>query len=242
MRFENLTWTEFGEIRKSIKTVIIPWGAFEAHGTHLPLSTDTIIADYIAELIAEKIKALKLPAIPVGYSFQVSNFPGTLSFTEDTLRQMAFELAESLASQGIQTLIFLSGHGGNVAPLEEIAEKIQEDLQLRVLVIFPYDINDALLGKFNVIRTSKSINSVYHAEEIETSLMLAIAPHLVQMSKAKIEYPQLSREHFEYKKKAGEASKYCIFGDPTVATKEKGVQFLQAILEEILKLLEPCNF
>ncbi|HUX99448.1 MAG TPA: creatininase family protein [Candidatus Deferrimicrobium sp.] len=238
MKFDNLTWTEFEHLAQSMKTVIVPWGALEAHGPHLPLSTDTIIADHIAELIAEKINALKIPPIPIGYSFHVSNFPGTLSLTEETLKQMAFELAGSLSSQGIQTLIFLSGHGGNVAPLEEIAEKIQEELPLSVLVIFPYSLDDALIEKFNTIRTSDSLYSVYHAEEIETSLMLAISPHLVQMNKAKIEYPQLTKDHFEYKKKAGEASRYCIFGDPTVATKEKGVQFLQAILEEILKFLE----
>ena len=58
MKAENLTWPEFAELSKTMTSVIIPWGSMEAHGTHLPLSTDTIVANYLAKLIAEKIDAL----------------------------------------------------------------------------------------------------------------------------------------------------------------------------------------
>ena len=237
MKITNFTWAEFKELNKSVDTAIIPWGALEAHGTHLPLSTDTIIAEHIATLIAGKINAFLLPPIPIGYSFHASNFPGTLSFTEHTLQQIAFDLAKSL-SNNIQNIIFISGHGGNVEPLEEIAVKIRDELELDVLVIYLYFTDDELIKKFNKIKTSESIYDIFHAEEIETSLMLAISPHLVNMKEAKIEYPEVKKEHLRYEKNLGDLTNYCVFGDPTVANVAKGNQFLEIIVEEILKIIK----
>ena len=238
MKFENLTWVKFKELSESIKTVIIPWGALEAHGTHLPLSTDTIIANHIAKLISEKVNAFLLPPIPIGYSFHASNFPGTLSFTEETLQQMAFDIAKNLHSYNIQTIIFISGHGGNVEPLEEIAEKIRDKFKIDVLVIFLYSTSDELLEKIENIRTAKSVSNIIHAEEIETSLMLVISPKLVHMEDAKIEYPKVSNEHFRYEKKLGDLTKYCVFGDPTVASIEKGNQLIEIIVDDVLKMIK----
>ncbi|NVM30388.1 MAG: creatininase family protein [Candidatus Helarchaeota archaeon] len=237
MKAENLTWPEFKELSKTMKTVIIPWGSMEAHGTHLPLSTDTIVANHIAELIAEKINALILPAIPIGYCFHAANFPGTLSFTESTLQQMAYELAESLYMHGVRSIVFITGHGDQVGFLEKISERMRDVLKIKVSVLYPFFTDEERVKKFNEIKTSESIYDIFHAEELETSLMLAISPDLVQMEDAKVEYPLISEEDLTSDFPLGDLTDYCVFGDPTVATAEKGRKFLTIMVEELLKIL-----
>ena len=236
--FETMTWIEFKGVREEVKVAIVPWGAIEAHGVHLPLATDTIIVDHIAKLVAEEINALKLPAIPIGYSYHASNFPGTISFTEETLKHIAWDIARSLEAHQIQKIIFLAGHGGNVTPLEEIAERIRKELKIAILVIFLYYTEDHLIEQFNQVKTSRSIEDIFHAEELETSIMLAISPELVNMKEAKVEYPEISEEYLRYEKKLGDLTEYCVFGDPSVATAEKGKQFIGIILKEILRIVK----
>lgn len=238
MKYEHLTWVEFKELIQSIKTIIIPWGSLEAHGTHLPLATDTIIANYFAELIAEKINAMVLPAIPIGYCFHAATFPGTLSLTISTLKRVACEMVEGLHSQGIQTVLFLSGHGDQVDLLEEVSEELQQNLNMKVAVLYPFFTESEIVKRFNEIKTSKSLYDIFHAEELETSLMLAISPHLVQFSEAKMEYPEISKNQFESGEGLGILSKYCVFGDPTVATAEKGKKFIAIMLEELGRILQ----
>lgn len=233
---EAMSWTEFKRNSEQIKTVIIPWGAVEAHGAHLPLSTDTILAYNIGKKIADKLGVFLLPPIPVGYSFHAANFPGTISFSPETIQNMAFEIAESLRKHGIQNIIFLSGHGGNVEPLEIIAEEIKEKLKINVVVLFLYYTGDSLIEKFKQITTSESVSDIFHAEELETSLMLAVAPDLVQMREAIAEYPKVTEEYLGYEKKLGDLTKYCVFGDPTVATVAKGNKIIDIMVDEILTI------
>ncbi len=234
---EDLTWVEFEQLNKKCKTVIIPWGSIEAHGTHLPLSTDSIFATHISEMVAKKIDALILPTIPIGYCFHASSFPGTITITEKTVERLAFEVAASLQSQGVENLIYITGHGGNLGPLERSAHKIKKKLNVKVIVICPFYIDEAQIEEFDEIKTSDSVQDIYHAEELETSLILAIAPHLVKMDEAKVEYPEIPADFLGYKNKLGDLTKYCVFGDPTVASSEKGMQFLDLMFGQVLKKL-----
>jgi creatinine amidohydrolase len=178
-----------------------------------------------------------LPTLPIGYCFHASSFPGTITITEKAVEQLAFDIAASLQSQGVENLIYITGHGGNLGPLERSAHKIKKKLKVKVLVICPFYIDEAQIEEFDEIKTSDSVHDIYHAEELETSLILAIAPHLVKIDEAKIEYPEVPVEYLGYKKKLGDLTKYCVFGDPTVASSEKGVQFLDLMIGWILKKL-----
>ena len=144
---KNLTWPEFKQMSEKIKTVIVPWGSVEAHGTHLPLSTDILVIDYLAKVVAKKIGAFLFPTIPIGFCFHAASFPGTVSITQETLMRMAFDMASSLRSNGIQKIIFMSGHGGNVESLEEIAEDIKDKLDMNVLVVYPFYIDELKVEK-----------------------------------------------------------------------------------------------
>ncbi|MHA1279419.1 MAG: creatininase family protein [Candidatus Helarchaeota archaeon] len=239
---EYVIWVEFQRLSEKIKTVIIPWGAIEAHGTHLPLSTDSIFVTHISKIIAKEINALILPTLPIGYCFHASSFPGTISLTKKTVERMAFEIAKSLRSHGIKNLIFISGHGGNIEPLEKSAQKIKKKLKIMVEVICPFYLDESQIEKFNEIKTSESIYDIYHAEELETSLILAISPHLVKMNEAKVEYPSVPVEYLGYSKRLGDLTRYCVFGDPTAANKEKGDQFLEIMVENILRQLRQDLF
>ena len=106
------TWKELHEAR--VGTAIVPFGAVEQHGHHLPLGTDWIIADHMGRALAEELEnVLLLPAMPFGNSREHMAFPGTVTLRPATLAAVLDDIVESLRHHGIRTVIVFSAHGGN---------------------------------------------------------------------------------------------------------------------------------
>lgn len=201
---------------------ILPVGSFEQHGPHLPLDTDNRIAEAMALEVARRSTGLVLPVLNVGYAWVWRGIPGTLTLRFDTYMAVIRDIAESLAGWGIKAVFVLSGHGSNPQPVKHaIRELIHEQHDIRVL-------NSVYLGLGEMLAEAASQKWAddLHAEEIETSLMLAIAPETVRMELAAPDYPPVPPDYGRSELSMGHIARSGVFGDPTPATAEKGQRWL----------------
>ncbi|HIC70120.1 MAG TPA: creatininase family protein [Candidatus Latescibacteria bacterium] len=179
-----------------------------------------------------RTRGLLLPALAVGYSWVWRDFPGTLTLSFDTLRAVVMDIARSLERGGCQALLILHGHGANANSVKYALRELADELELRTLhVCYPHvdQLKDA-------VETEMWCGGNFHAEEVETSMMLHRFPALVRMDRAVREYPQPSIEYDMSSLPMGALSESGVFGDATVATAEKGARFEAMWVEASAKL------
>lgn len=128
-RLAELTWPEVTEaVAAGATTVILPLGATEQHGPHLPLGTDTVRAVALAERLAERLPVLVAPVLPVGCSDEHGGFAGLLSLAAETLAAVIADCAHRMAGWGVRRLVVLSAHGGNGRALALAAARLRREL------------------------------------------------------------------------------------------------------------------
>ena len=234
---EELTSKEFDEMRDRNTAVIIPIGALEEHGDHLPLCTDTLQPVFVAEEVVRslqgKVNVLIAPIIGYGMIQSTRNFPGSISLTFDTLRELAFEVMKGMADNRIRNIVVLSGHAGrsHMMALKLGAHKLLEMegyRKLKIMVLSDYDIAYQELG-------SEFPADDGHGGELESSRVLAIRPDLV---KGKGIPTTLDMPPYRV---IADAERYFptgIWGDPTPATAEKGRNANERIVHELARLIQ----
>ncbi len=182
-------WSEYSErefalLNRENLVAILPVGAIEQHGPHLPFCVDQAILDgLIAATIDElpdDLPALFLPTLPIGKSNEHSPWPGTLSFSAQTLIAMWMELGDCVAASGVRRFVILNSHGGQIAPMDIVAR----DLRVRHNMLTVASSWFAL-GMPPDLFSAKEHAFGIHAGEMETSVMLKLHPELVQMEYAK---------------------------------------------------------
>lgn len=244
MLIEKMKSCEIKEKIDERACVIIPVGSTEQHGNHLPVSTDLLIARYIAEKAAEKTGDLVVPGIPFGYNQKELSFPGTISLRIDTLSALLYDVVESLIINGFRTILFLNGHGWNKISMSVAANKLAEN----------YDVNCAVASYYNLInktadglRESEFPGGMSHAGEFETSIALYLFPELVNMNAAKKEISFAQNEFIwldlihpsavSMPQKFYKLSKSGVIGTPELATKKKGEVLVNSAIEAVVKLI-----
>jgi creatinine amidohydrolase len=223
---------EIREFAQRYPFAIFPVGSTEQHGPHLPLDTDNRIAERIALETARRSVGLVLPTMPLGYAWVWRDIPGTLTLRFDTYMHMVRDVAESLERWGIKAIFLLSGHGSNPQPIKHAVRELIHD-QVGIKVLF-----DVYAGLDEMLKESKSKrwHTEIHAEEIETSMMLAIAPELVRMDLAEADYPPVPADYAKSELSMGHLMRSGVFGDPRAATAEKGRRWLDLAAERSAKL------
>jgi len=232
MIIEELTMTEFEEGLKRTRTVLVPFGSTEEHGSHLPLATDTLHAVEVGRKLARRRPIFIAPAVPYGVCRSSGEHPGTLSITTGTLRALAIDIVSALYRQGLRNVILLTGHAGgtHTAALTDAGEELLQrfdDLRIAVLTEFMLASRE---GR-GIIETSDDS----HAGEIETSRILHSHPELVK-GEGEREYPSfpvgiLVRD----KRKFWPGG---VWGDPTRASAEKGARIEKVVLDALDRLVE----
>ncbi len=184
---------------------VLPVAATEQHGPHLPLSVDAALLDGIVAraipLLPATLPVLFLPTQAVGFSPEHALFPGTLGFSAETLLRIWTEIGEAVARTGIRKLLLLNGHGGQVGALDLVARDLRARCGLIVYSSswFSLPLPEAVSGLFPAHEHRFGI----HAGDIETSMMLALHPQLVDMAAAR-DFPSTSQER---------AARYTLLGD-----------------------------
>jgi creatinine amidohydrolase len=228
----DMTWQDIADAETARWIAVLPLAAVEQHGPHLPLGVDTFIAeaylDHVAGILPADLPATFLPVQRVGVSPEHLSFPGTLTISAETAIAVWTELGESLARTGLRKLVLVTSHGGNVAAMEIVARELRARLKMLAVTVgwhrFGYPD-----GTF----TAEEKKHGVHGGDVETSLMLAAKPGIVNMDKAPNAVPATIAMAAEFKwlgayRPAGFAwmtqdiNASGAIGDATIATAAKG--------------------
>lgn len=225
----NISHHEFRKCLRRIHRAIVPIGSLEQHGAHLPVSTDSLISERIATLVAHEIKCFVLPVISYGVSFE--HLPMfNISLSNSTLSDLLCEVCISLSSQGITEIIFINGHHGNMGVLQYISQNLDAKI--------PANIDVFVINYWNVMN-----RELDHAGEIETSLVLAISPELVRMKKAVPNSRRLTKSRIAYSTITTRPGSFPnvtgngVWGDPRSASKEKGEKLIKEIVRNLIHVI-----
>jgi creatinine amidohydrolase len=240
--WEDLSWVEIEERLKTVDTAILPTGAIEQHGPHLPVDIDYFDAKYMAEKVAEACsdpKPFVIPPIPYGVSYHHEDFKGTLSVTNNALSAFVYDIGMCLAKNGIKKLVILNGHGDNAPTLAYAAQMINRDAKIFVCVDTG-ETSDVDLAA--LISTPNDI----HAGEIETSTTLAIRPEMVDMDKAENGTLKFGSQFLDFDNersvnwyvRTSKISESGVMGDATKATAEKGRKMWEIMIRNMVKFIE----
>ncbi len=211
-------------------TLLVPLGATEQHGPHLPLSTDSMIATAWAEatatgLAAAGVPAVVAPTLAYGSSGEHQDFVGTLSIGQDALISVLVELARSAASS-FGRVAFLSGHGGNIEPVGRAATQLVDE---------GHDVHQF----FPAWPPSAGLAIDAHAGRTETSIMLHIAPETVRIDRLVPGDGRPISEVLPLLRTGGVAavSANGVLGDPTGATADEGAKLLATLVKSTVDAL-----
>jgi creatinine amidohydrolase len=177
-----------GQLSSTI--AVLPVAATEQHGPHLPLRVDTALVDGVVAAtvphIPANVPALFLPTQAVGFSPEHARFPGTLTLKAETVIRLWTELGESVAATGVKKLVLLNSHGGQVGLLDVVARDLRARLGLLVYSVnwFGLPLTGPAGEDVNARFSAHEHRFGIHAGEIETSMMLALAPDQVVMAQA----------------------------------------------------------
>jgi len=169
---------------------VLPVAATEQHGPHLPLSVDTVLVDGVIKAalphLSADLKALILPTQTIGLSPEHARFAGTLTLSNQTILRVWTEIAQSVAAAGIRKLVLFNAHGGNVSVMDMVARDLRARLGLLVYSVswFNLPLIDAQGKDVNDLFAPTEHRFGIHGGDIETSMMLALCPALVDMSQA----------------------------------------------------------
>ena len=238
----ELTWPEAEKRLEEVDVALLPVGAIEQHGPHLPLDSDAFDAEYLAHKVGETCsdpKPLVLPLIPYGVSYHHEGFAGTISISPDTLSQLVYEIGMGAARQGITKLVIINGHGGNSPALNFAAQMINRDAHIFTCV------DTGETSDPDVDALAETPNDV-HAGEIETSTTLAVRPDQVRMEKARTFIPQFSSRYLNFTSKrrvnwyahTARISPEGVLGDPTKASRDKGKRIWDLMISNLVEFVE----
>ncbi|MEK7402270.1 MAG: creatininase family protein [Gemmatimonadota bacterium] len=226
---ENLTWQEAERALTRTTVVVIPLGAgAKEHGPHLKLSNDLLIAEYLKRRVLDGADVVMAPMVTYNYYPAFVLYPGSTSLTIETARDMIVQIVRSLASFGPRKFYVLNTGVSTLGPLRQARA---------ILAVDTIDMQFTNLGVVlaDVEKQVSKQEGGTHADEIETSMMLYMAPATVDMKKAVRDYRPSKGRLVRDSTMPGTYSPTGIWGDPTLATREKGALVTEALVAGILK-------
>lgn len=248
--WKNLTRIEMADLDKDKAVVMLPVSAIEQHGPHLPVGTDTIILDSLLKKFSREktfpgCDVVIAPQLAVGKSNEHLDFCGTLTLTTHTMYDVITEICKCIAQHGFKKILLTNSHGGNTDLLNVLSRDLRILLDIEIYVFdwwFTPFWND-IMAKY---KESKSVYGVFHACELETSLMMAFAPETVKTDKIVDEVPD---EMFSGNRhvtlygpvtmgwKTADVTQSGVIGQPLCATAEKGRIFAQYAVDKLADIV-----
>jgi creatinine amidohydrolase len=228
----GLTWPEAERLFRAARPVLIPLGAAaKEHGLHLPLGNDCLLAERLAARVAVRADVLVAPTLNYGYYPAFVEYPGSVSLRLKTARDLTVDICRGYARFGARRFYVLNTGISTLRALRPAAAVLAaEGLLLR------YTDLSALLAPLAARLAEQAGGS--HADEIETSMMLVLAPRAVRMRAAVREYrPGKGPLTRDPRNRAGVYSASGVWGDPTLATRRKGALLVGALVRGIVEEL-----
>jgi creatinine amidohydrolase len=243
--FAYLNWKQVDALPRDSTLLVLPTAAIEQHGHHLPLATDTLINNLLLGHALSKLpadlSAYALPPVHYGKSNEHAGFPGTLSVSASTFMAVLHDLGASLSGAGFQKLVLYNTHGGNTALIDVMARDLRAEFGLRTF---------ALHGSGGI--SFEGLNAQekaygFHAGEVETALLLASVPELVDRSAYTVNYiADISKPEMLLPENAPATFAWLtrdiassgVMGDPRPATAENGARWLDEAATRLAAALQ----
>jgi creatinine amidohydrolase len=244
--FASMTWPEVNEAVAERRVVLVPVGAIEQHGHHLPVDVDNVIAVSVCERAAALAPEAIVSMPPIHYGFNDHNmdFPGTISIKMQHFIDYCFDLGASLASQGFRRILFVNAHGSNSPLCDLVARRVTIETEALCGAINHWQ----LVWKEIVEMLEGGPYAADHACEWETSEYLHLCPELVQFDKIRDEIAaERGGPRWLYPTVAGDSPvKFMNFwsrmsetgtnGTPSLATAEKGRRMIELTIERLVTI------
>jgi creatinine amidohydrolase len=249
-RYEKLTWPDVNDAVAAGKIPIVPCGAIEQHGPHLPLDVDALLSTSVALGAGARIpeKVLVLPCVSYGYTGHVMDFPGTINIHYTHFIEHVLDICKSLAYHGFKKIVLLNGHGSNMPNLDLVARRcnLETDAECAFGAWWSLlTVDPAFMPRW---RQSYFPGGCSHACELETSVYMHLCPEDVRMDKiksGKVSYNE-EKSRFRYGDLFGHGPMQCtswtasysetgVLGEAELGTAEKGKE---AFEEAVSKLCE----
>lgn len=250
--WSNYTSQNLAKIIARDPVVVLPIGATEQHGPHLPLAVDSDINQGLVNATATRltlhdIPVLFLPMMPVGKSSEHLDFPGSLSFSSQTLISMWMEIGACVAASGARRLVFFNSHGGQVAPMDIVARDLR--IQHNLLT---FSCNWFGLGLPEGLISDHEAKHGIHAGELETSMMMHLHPEKCEMQNAQnfrshIEDLNAGTKHLglgpggKLGWKVNDLNPDGACGDATKATEKTGKQAVDFVADQFVQFLKEVH-
>jgi creatinine amidohydrolase len=184
--WSQLTTRDFAALDVAATVAVLPLGATEQHGPHLPLGVDSVLADGIVAaalpLLPAGLPVLFLPTQQIGLSPEHVRFAGTLTLSAETVIRMWKEIGAGVARAGVKKLVLFNAHGGHVGAMDIVARELRAE---HGLIVYSVSWFNLPLGDAGAQFGAGEHRFGVHAGDIETSMMLALAPQQVRMAEAK---------------------------------------------------------
>lgn len=245
-------WQDVEEYLKTKKTIIVPFGSVEQHAHHLPLGTDSFVAQKVSEDIGKLTETLVAPPTWTGWAPHHMAYPGTVTMRPETLTAVAEDLLQSLIYHGFEKLIIVNGHReANLPPLRIAMTRLRNKTGAFISIVDPFYFNKE---KGKELRKSAP-GGIGHAEELESSHMFYLFPELCDPSKVQTNIPDKHRflEHDPFVEgdrllTASDVAGYRevtngigLMGDAAPSDKATGEAYHKAFLENFVELIRYCE-
>lgn len=225
----ELTWPEIAEMGEEL--CLLPVGATEQHGRHLPVATDTEIAETVCREASRRTGVPLLPTLWAASSqAHTTAWPGTLSLPPRLLVDVVVELSRWVRASGFTKLLIMNAHVGNAAPLRVAVDEIRARGDLRTGLLHWYELTPEIAAAVTADAED------WHAHAAETSLMLHLRPELVDRSEVRDDPDRTDGLVFSYT--VAETSREGLTGKPSSGSAEEGARLFEAVVAALVERIE----
>jgi len=230
--WDQLTWPDVAALVARMRAVIIPIGAVEQHGPHLPLNTDWLLVSAVAERVSARTGVPVVPPLPYGTSASHGGWPGTLSLRPHTLAAVLEDVARWLYMAGVRQFFLLNGHEWNTAGMQTVVEGLRcgySDVQVKLLNWW-----EPVAHEPEMSLDCPAAARLAHGNLTETALMLYVRPDLVHLDRAAAE----DDEDFFWDYRMDQISRTGVMGrDAAGATVEVGRKLIELASDRLAERL-----
>jgi len=234
MIWSELTWAEITEKLAAVNlSAILPIGATEQHGPHMGSGMDAVLADKLCLAVAARTKVPMLPTMPYGCSIGHSrHWPGTLALQPITLIEMIKQIGDWAYHSGVRRLFIVNTHVGNASPLRCALEMLRAEHDDMMVAIF----NSATISE-RVRKFHFADGDDWHANDAETSLMLATAPEMVRHDLLAASDDPDRTENLVFAHPVNRTSTNGVTGHPSRASAKKGAEWFEWMVDDLSALI-----
>ncbi len=241
MKMLEMNMKDFMAKLKETKTVVIPAGACEVWGPHLPLGADTVMAEEVANRLADRMGWPVGPTLPVGDSAMVWG-PGTITVRPESFKMYLEDICDSLVKHGAKRFVFVSPHVANMAIISQVAWKLKLDHDVDCCIFDWWRIVQPVAREKKILKND-GVMAHGHASEAGTSCFLYVRPDLVKEDRLQTVVPNIKNDYPEFQQFVPFAcygDEYML-GEATAASGEKGKNLVEATLDRMVEFLKQWN-